>query len=100
MEYRVEALAAAAGVSVDTIRFYQGRGILPPPRRAGRVVLYDDGHLERLREVKDLQSARFQPRGDRPDPARGARRRGRSIGRGGCGGERGTAARRQRVSGP
>jgi DNA-binding transcriptional MerR regulator len=59
VEYRVEALAAAAGVSVDTIRFYQGRGILRPPRRAGRVVLYDDEHLERLREVKNLQRRGF-----------------------------------------
>ena len=35
MEYRVEALAAAANVSVDTIRFYQGRGLLDLPRRSG-----------------------------------------------------------------
>ena len=59
MEYRVEALAAAAGVSVDTIRFYQGRGLLDLPRRAGRVALYGDEHLERLREVKALQQRGF-----------------------------------------
>ena len=39
MDYRVEALAAAAGISVDTLRFYQARGLLPSPRRVGRVVL-------------------------------------------------------------
>ena len=30
MEYRVEELAAAAGVGVDTIRFYQGLGCWNP----------------------------------------------------------------------
>lgn len=59
MEYRVEALAAAAGVSVDTIRFYQGRGLLDLPRRSGRIALYGDEHLERLRRVKALQQRGF-----------------------------------------
>jgi DNA-binding transcriptional MerR regulator len=59
VEYRVEALAAASGVSVDTIRFYQRRGIVDHPRRVGRVALYDDGHLERLRRVKALQQRGF-----------------------------------------
>jgi len=59
VEYRVEALAAAAGVSVDTIRFYQGRGLLGLPRRSGRIALYDDEHLERLRRVKSLQQRGF-----------------------------------------
>jgi DNA-binding transcriptional MerR regulator len=59
VEYRVEALAAAAGVSVDTIRFYQGRGLLDLPRRAGRIALYSDEHLERLQRVKSLQQRGF-----------------------------------------
>jgi len=59
VEYRVEALAAAAEVSVDTIRFYQGRGLLPPPKRVGRVALYDDEHLNRLSQVKALQLRGF-----------------------------------------
>ena len=28
MEYRIEQLARTAGVAVDTIRFYQGKGLL------------------------------------------------------------------------
>lgn len=56
MEYRVEALARAAGVSVDTIRFYQARRLLAPPRRAGRHAVYDDGHLARLRRIRQLQA--------------------------------------------
>ncbi len=53
-EYRVDELAEAAGVSVDTIRFYQRRGLIDPPRRAGRVALYQPGHLERIGEIRRL----------------------------------------------
>jgi DNA-binding transcriptional MerR regulator len=59
MEYRVEELAARAGVRVDTVRFYQARGLLPRPRRHGRIALYDDGHLERLRRIRELVDQRF-----------------------------------------
>jgi DNA-binding transcriptional MerR regulator len=54
MEYRVEELAAAAGVRVDTVRFYQGKGLLPAPRREGRIAIYRESHLERLRRVREL----------------------------------------------
>ena len=37
---RVEDLARAADVSVDTIRFYQKRRLLPPPTRKGRIAWY------------------------------------------------------------
>jgi DNA-binding transcriptional MerR regulator len=59
MEYRVEALAAASGVRVDTIRFYQARGLLPGPRRMGRHALYDDDHLARLCRIRSLQKQGF-----------------------------------------
>lgn len=55
MEYRVEQLAAACGVSVDTVRYYQTRGLLPPPRREGRVALYGREHVERVRRIRALQ---------------------------------------------
>ena len=55
MDYRVEALAAKADVSVDTVRFYQSRGLLPPPRREGRVAWYGEEHLERLARIRRLQ---------------------------------------------
>jgi DNA-binding transcriptional MerR regulator len=54
MEYRVEELARAAGVGVDTIRFYQARGILPAPERRGRIAIYTDDHLERMRRIRSL----------------------------------------------
>lgn len=55
MDYRVEALAAAALLRVDTIRYYQAQGLLPPPRRVGRRVVYGESHLARLRRIRDLQ---------------------------------------------
>lgn len=51
---RVEELAAAADVSVDTVRYYQSRGLLPPPRREGRVGWYDREHLDRLIRIRSL----------------------------------------------
>lgn len=54
MEHRIEELSARSGVRVDTIRFYQGRGLLPPPRREGRIALYGEVHLERLRRIRTL----------------------------------------------
>jgi DNA-binding transcriptional MerR regulator len=56
MEWRVEDLASRAGISVDTVRFYQARQLLPPPRRHGRVALYRQEHLERIARIRDLQA--------------------------------------------
>ncbi len=57
--FRVTELAARAGVSVDTIRFYQKRQLLAPPTRVGRVAWYDAGHLDRLTQIRDLQEQGF-----------------------------------------
>lgn len=59
MEYRIEQLARTGGVAVDTIRFYQGKGLLDPPRRDGRVTWYGEKHLERLQRIKELQQRGF-----------------------------------------
>jgi DNA-binding transcriptional MerR regulator len=59
MEYRIEQLARTAGVAVDTIRFYQGKGLLEAPRREGRVTWYADSHVERLKRIKELQQQGF-----------------------------------------
>jgi DNA-binding transcriptional MerR regulator len=58
-DLRVEQLAAVAEVSVDTVRFYQARGLLPPPRRQGRVALYDEEHVGRLERIRALQAKGF-----------------------------------------
>lgn len=54
MRYRVEQLAAACDVSVDTIRYYQSRGLVPPPEREGRLAWYNEQHADRIREVRSL----------------------------------------------
>lgn len=53
-EYRVDELAREAGTTVRNVRAYQDRGLLPPPRRQGRLGLYSDAHLARLRLIADL----------------------------------------------
>ncbi|WP_018653127.1 MerR family transcriptional regulator [Actinomadura flavalba] len=53
-EYRVGELAAAAGVPVRTLRYYQEKRLLPPPVRRGRTAWYSAAHLERLRTIGDL----------------------------------------------
>jgi DNA-binding transcriptional MerR regulator len=55
MRYRVEQLAAACDVSVDTVRYYQSRGLLPQPEREGRLAWYGTEHAERIRRIRDLQ---------------------------------------------
>lgn len=54
MEYEVADLAETAGISVDTIRFYQTGGLLPAPGRNGRKAIYTDEHLSRLRLIRSM----------------------------------------------
>jgi DNA-binding transcriptional MerR regulator len=51
VEYRIEQLAEAAKTTVRNVRAYQDRGLLPAPRRDGRVAWYSDEHLGRLRLI-------------------------------------------------
>jgi len=56
----IGALAAAAGVGVETIRFYQHKGLLPQPRRRpGSVRRYGQDELARLRFIKSGQRIGF-----------------------------------------
>jgi DNA-binding transcriptional MerR regulator len=59
VDLRVEELAARTGVSVDTIRYYQGKGLLEPPRRSGRLGFYNDDHVARLERVRALRERGF-----------------------------------------
>ena len=52
--YRVDELARQAGTTVRNVRAYQDRGLLPSPRRVGRVGLYSEAHLARLRLIGEL----------------------------------------------
>jgi DNA-binding transcriptional MerR regulator len=53
--YKLDELAAAAGVSARTVRYYVQRGLLPAPAFRGRDTVYDGNHLRRLRAIKRLQ---------------------------------------------
>jgi len=57
--YRVEELAAATEIGVDTIRYYQAQGLLRAPTRDGRIVWYDDTHATRLTEIRELSDQGF-----------------------------------------
>jgi DNA-binding transcriptional MerR regulator len=58
-EWTVEQLARDHELPVSTIRLYQTRGLLPPPRREGRVALYDGVHRRRLHLIAELQGRGF-----------------------------------------
>lgn len=51
---RIDELAETTGISVRNIRVYQERGLLPPPRRTGRVAWYSQRHVSRLRLIAGM----------------------------------------------
>lgn len=55
----IDQLAERVGMSVRTVRFYAGRGLIPPPRREGRNGYYGDDHIARLDLVRELQAHGF-----------------------------------------
>jgi DNA-binding transcriptional MerR regulator len=52
--FRLEELAKAAGTTARNVRAYRERGLLHAPRYEGRVALYDESHLARLRTIAAL----------------------------------------------
>jgi DNA-binding transcriptional MerR regulator len=55
----IEDLARRADVATTTVRLYQTRGLLPAPRRDGRIGRYGPGHLARLHLIARLQERGF-----------------------------------------
>jgi len=55
----IARLAAAGGVGVETIRYYQRRGLLGLPPRAGAVRRYGASDVRRLRFIRRAQAAGF-----------------------------------------
>lgn len=56
----IGAFANAAGVSVETIRFYQRKGLLPEPEKPFRGIRrYADSDVARVRFVKSAQRLGF-----------------------------------------
>lgn len=56
----IGGLAKAAGVSVETVRYYQRRALLSEPARPpGEIRRYGDSDLKRLRFIRSAQAAGF-----------------------------------------
>jgi DNA-binding transcriptional MerR regulator len=54
---KIGQLASESGVSIDTIRFYERRGVLPAaPRTAAGYRIYTDVSVTRIRRARRLQS--------------------------------------------
>jgi DNA-binding transcriptional MerR regulator len=53
-EYRIDELARLAGTTTRNVRVYRDRGLLHPPLRVGRIALFNDTHLTRLRMITSL----------------------------------------------
>ena len=58
-ELTIGKLAAAADVSVETVRFYQRRGLLSTPKRIDGIRHYGETDLSRLRFIRQAQTAGF-----------------------------------------
>jgi MerR family mercuric resistance operon transcriptional regulator len=65
MQITIGKLAAAGGVGVETVRYYQRRGLLPTPVRSGGdgwgggIRRYDADDLRRLKFIRAAQGAGF-----------------------------------------
>lgn len=75
MRYQLAELVQASGLAVDTIRYYQSLGLLHHPGHEGRLAIYDDSHLERIRLIRSMSAkglslkaiAMLLGRGERPE---------------------------------
>lgn len=60
-QYTIGTLAKQAGVNVETIRYYQRRGLVgEPDRPLGGVRRYTEAHARRLRFIKQAQTLGFR----------------------------------------
>ena len=59
MAMTIGVLARQGGVGVETIRYYQRRGLLSTPRRGDGVRRYGADALKRLRFIRSAQAAGF-----------------------------------------
>jgi MerR family mercuric resistance operon transcriptional regulator len=53
-------LAQAAGVNLETVRYYERRGLIPePPRRSSGYRQYSEDYIGRIRSIKRAQDLGF-----------------------------------------
>ena len=59
---KMSELVRKTGVQKATIHFYINQGLLPKPRKTGRnMAYYDEGYVERIKLIKELQGRWFLP---------------------------------------
>ena len=63
--FRLDELARRGDVATTTVRLYQNKGLLSPPRLEGRTGWYDESHLSRLRLIARLQDQGYSLAGIR-----------------------------------
>jgi DNA-binding transcriptional MerR regulator len=84
----IDELADQAGLTRRAVRYYVQQKLLPPPLGVGRGKHYDATHLERIRRLRELQTAgyalddirRILDGGEAPEPAPTARAKLRPTG--------------------
>lgn len=57
--FTIGKLAAAAGVNVETVRYYERRGLIAQPVASGGYRRYSDAHLERIAFIRRAQGMGF-----------------------------------------
>lgn len=57
---KIGDIAKRTGLKIETVRFYEGEGLIDAPRRSGgNYRLYDQSHLERLTFIKRSRDLGF-----------------------------------------
>jgi MerR family mercuric resistance operon transcriptional regulator len=57
--WTIAGLAAEGGVGVETVRFYQRKGLLMTPTRDGGIRRYGEQDVRRLKFIRQAQAAGF-----------------------------------------
>jgi DNA-binding transcriptional MerR regulator len=66
MAMRIGDLAAQAGTTTRTLRYYEAQGLLPTGRSANGYRVYDEHHARLVREIRSLQAIGFSLEDTRP----------------------------------
>lgn len=66
MPMRIRELAARAGTTTRTLRYYDAQGLLPASRSANGYRAYDEHHVRLVGEIKSLRTIGFSLEDIRP----------------------------------
>lgn len=66
MPMRIRELAARAGTTTRTLRYYEAQGLLPADRSANGYRAYEERHVRLVKEIRSLQEIGFSLEEARP----------------------------------